>query len=237
MKYLIVANWKMNPKSLKEAKDLFSDIEGKMDPANETEVVICPPFTFLSEMPKGKVKLGAQNCSWEEEGAFTGEISLNMLKDVSCEYVIVGHSERRKYYSETDKDVNKKAKAVLEGGLKLILCVGETEEERKAGKTSEVLKTQLKAGLEGISDLSSVTIAYEPVWAIGTGNACSVDDAKEAGELIRSEVSGDIVLIYGGSAKKDNAEGYLKEAGFQGLLVGGASLKADEFAGIVEKAN
>ncbi|MGB9598846.1 MAG: triose-phosphate isomerase, partial [Minisyncoccales bacterium] len=181
---LIVANWKCNPTNLKKARKLFYSAKRGVKNIKNLEVVICPPFVWLSAFSfqlSANLKLGAQDCFWQE-GAFTGEVSARMLKDLGVDYVIVGHSERRKYFSETDEMINKKLKSALKAKLKPILCIGETEKERKRGKTSRVLKNQLKKALKNltIGQFNNLTIAYEPVWAIGTGNPCSPEDAKKA---------------------------------------------------------
>lgn len=231
MKPLIVANWKMNPASIKEAEKLFNSVSEGVKDIKDAETVICPPFIYLPLL-KG-LTLGAQDSYWEKKGAYTGEVSVAMLKDLGCEYVIVGHSERRKLFGEKDNDVNKKVLTVLDAGLIPILCVGETEEEREQEKTEEVLKEELEVGLIDVHDVSKVIVAYEPIWAIGTGNPCDVEEAQRMKEIIQKMVSKDIKVLYGGSAKASNAEAYLKQAGFDGLLVGGASLKAEEFIKIV----
>lgn len=236
MKNLIAANWKLNPTSQKEALDIFEGIENGVKDLNSA-VVICPPSIYLGLL-KG-LPLGAQNIYFEEKGAFTGEISASMLKDLGAEYVIIGHSERRKYFGETDELVNKKIKSALAAGLKVIFCVGETQEERNAGKQEEVVESQIKNGLKEVESLSSykvssLNIAYEPVWAIGTGNNCSTEDAKKMKEFIAKMFTGRV--LYGGSVKSENSADYIKQAGYNGLLVGGASLKPDEFAKIVKSA-
>lgn len=233
MKNLIAANWKMNPASKKEAKEIFEAIK-KGVKKTSAEVVVCPPFVFLPEL-KG-LALGAQNMFYEDKGAFTGEISAGMLKDLGVEYVIVGHSERRKYFGETDETVNKKIKKALEVGLKVIFCIGETAAERDAGGKNEVLERQIKKGLDGINNLENINIAYEPVWAIGTGNNCSVEETKESLDFIRKFVKPDSRILYGGSVKSENSGDYIKKAGANGLLVGGASLNAEEFIKIVKSA-
>jgi len=238
MKPLIVANWKCNPITQSGAKELFNSISKGIKDIENAETVICPPFVYLPLL-KG-LTLGAQDCFWEEKGAYTGEVSVAMLKDLGCQYVIVGHSERRKLFDETDEIVNKKVKAVLEAGLVPIVCIGETEEEREMDKAEEVLEKEIKDGLHDI-DVSKIVIAYEPIWAIGTGNPCDIEEAQKMGLLIRKiivkisnpSISKRIRILYGGSVNSKNGEGYLKEAGFQGLLVGGASLSAQEFAKIV----
>jgi triosephosphate isomerase (TIM) len=230
MKKLIVANWKMNPQTLKEATVLLESIKGgtrKICPENPTaEVVICPPFVYLpvlSELLIEGLSLGGQDVFYEEKGAFTGEISPLMLKNMGCGYVIIGHSERRKNQKEDDKTINKKITACLKQGLKIILCVDKT--------------SQVRNGLKGVSgnDLENIIIAYEPLFAIGTGKACGTEQAKKMKESIVREIKAKIPVLYGGSVDSQNAEAYVKEAGFDGLLVGGASLKADEFNKIIEK--
>jgi triosephosphate isomerase len=233
MKNLIVANWKMNPASQKEAENIFKGIKKGIKGA-DADIVICPPFIYLAQL-KG-LALGGQNMFYEDKGAFTGEISAQMLKSSGVEYVIIGHSERRKYIGETDEIINKKIKKALETGLKVIFCVGETAEERDAGKKNEVLEKQIKQGLDGIDNLENINIAYEPVWAIGTGNNCSVDEAKKAFDFIRKFVKPKTKILYGGSVKSENSGSYIKEAGANGLLVGGASLIAEEFIKIVKSA-
>ncbi len=229
MKKIIVANWKCNPVTRSEAEELFDSVsKGVKD--MEVETVICPPFVFLG---LGSGILGAQDSFYEEKGAYTGEVSVTMLKELGCQYVIVGHSERRKYFNETDELVNKKIKAILGAGLTPIVCIGETEEERENNKTEEILEKEIKDGLEGVN-LSKIIIAYEPIWAIGTGNACDVEEAQRMREVIQKMTSKEIRILYGGSANASNAKGYL-DAGFDGLLVGGASLKASEFIKIVEQ--
>jgi len=230
MKKLIVANWKCNPTTRSEAEKLFDSInKGVKD--MEVETVICPPFVFLG---LGSGILGAQDSFYEEKGAYTGEVSVAMLKDLGCQYVIVGHSERRKYFNETNKEVNKKVKAVLGAGLTPIVCIGETEEERENNKTEEILKKEIKDGLEEV-DFAKIIVAYEPIWAIGTGNACDVEEAQRMREVIQKMTSKNIKILYGGSANASNAKSYLG-VGFDGLLVGGASLKAPEFIKIVEQS-
>ena len=243
MKSLIIANWKMNPASQKEAKVLFEGIKKGVKNI-KTEVVVCPPFVFLPLL-KG-LMLGAQNVYFEEKGAFTGEISASMLKDLKIEYVIIGHSERRKHFLETDEIVNKKVKKALFFNLKPILCIGETAEERDAGKKSEVLERQFKNGLKNVTkeEMKRITVAYEPVWAIGTGNNCLVDETmssvlfirKIISKLYNREIADKTRILYGGSVKSDNSAFYVKNAGANGLLVGGASLNVEEFIKIVKSA-
>lgn len=239
MKNLIAANWKMNPVSQKEAEDIFEAI--KKGVKNTTaEVVICPPFAWLAVVSQrrneGGLILGAQNCFYEEKGAFTGEVSALMLKDLGVEYVITGHSERRKYFAETDETINKKVRKSLDAGLKVILCVGETEDEKNEGKREAVLQRQIQEGLKDVIDIENINIAYEPVWAIGTGNNCSIEETKEAISFIRKFVPQNTRILYGGSVKSENSGIYIKEARSNGLLVGGASLNAEEFVKIVKSA-
>jgi len=236
MKNLIAANWKMNPASQKEAKEIFDAIRDGVKKF-KSDVVVCPPavYLYVSAFGEGIVSMGAQNVYFEDKGAFTGEISCAMVKDLGVEYVIVGHSERRKYFCETGEIINKKIKKALENGLKVIFCIGETAEERDAGKKNEVLERQIKKGLEGIDNLENINIAYEPVWAIGTGKNCGVEETKETIDFINKLVPG-VRVLYGGSVKSENSGAYIKEAGANGLLVGGASLNPDEFIKIVKSA-
>jgi len=246
MKPLIVANWKCNPQTLREAKQLFESVKKRVKNIKKAEVVICPPSVYLSGLkPQGlNFKIGAQNCFWEKKGAYTGEVSPAMLKSSGYQYVIIGHSERRRYFNETDETVNKKVKSVLEEKLNPVLCIGETQEQRNKGETDHILKRQIEAALEKISQskFSKVTIAYEPIWAIGTGKPCDIEEAQKMGLLIRKIVSRlygsksakNVQVLYGGSVNSKNAAGYIKEAGLQGLLIGGASLKAKEFIQIVK---
>jgi len=241
MKNLIVANWKMNPSSQKEAKEIFDAIRDGVR-GLKAEVVICPPSVYLyaSVFGEGVVSMGAQNIYFEEKGAFTGEISGAMVKDLGAEYVIIGHSERRKYFGETDETVNKKIKKALESGLKVIFCIGETQEQHNNGEKNKVLENQIKLGLKDTTNYplltTKLTIAYEPVWAIGTGNNCSVEETKTSIDYIRKFVKPETKILYGGSVKSENSGAYIKEAGANGLLVGGASLNAEEFAKIVKSA-
>ncbi len=244
MKPLIAANWKLNPQTKKEAEDLFKKVKAGVKSVKTAEVVICPPFIF-TPLFKG-LSLGAQNCYLEEKGAFTGEISPAMIKTMGLEYVIIGHSERRKYFSETDEQINKKVKLAVKTGLKVILCIGETAEERDNGKKTLVLKSQLENDLAGFSreDVKSIAIAYEPIWAIGTGNNCSVQETTTSllfikqtiNNLYNREIADKTRILYGGSVKAENAKEYIKEAGANGLLVGGASLKVEEFVSIVKSS-
>jgi triosephosphate isomerase (TIM) len=244
-KPFIAGNWKMNT-NLKEAIDLVSALIPKVKDT-KVEILVCPPFTNLTEVSKiikgTNIKLGAQNCSTEASGAFTGEISASMLKSVGCEYVIIGHSERRQYYNETDEIVNKKIKQALAAGLNIILCVGETLEQREKGITQKIVETQAKGSLNDIdkASMQKITIAYEPVWAIGTGKTATKEQAQEVHSLIRKllihlydkKISDSIRIQYGGSVKPDNIKELMAQEDIDGALVGGASLKADSFVGIV----
>lgn len=233
----IIANWKCNPVSAKEAKKIAAGIAVAAKAARGIETIICPPFCYFGEVlvaAKKTVKLGAQNCFWEEKGAYTGELSAPQIKDAKCQYVIIGHSERRKYFGETNEQTNKKVKAALAAGLTPILCVGETREERVAGSITPPIEAQVKEGLAGVEMAQdSIIIAYEPVWAIGTGQACSVQEASYVRQFINNILSDKVPVLYGGSANADNAVSYLSEAGFNGLLVGGVSLKPDEFSNLL----
>jgi triosephosphate isomerase len=236
---------------LKESEKLIVELKNLLQNEKPNcDVIVCPPFTSLSEASKllkgSQIKLGAQNMHFEENGAFTGEISAIMLKSVGCEYVILGHSERRHIFGESDEVINKKIKKALSAGLKPIFCIGELLEERENGTTNDVVKRQVLKGLDGISadDMKNIIIAYEPVWAIGTGKTASPAQAQEVHEFIRDlieidyslEVANDLVIQYGGSVKPDNAKELLSQKDIDGALVGGACLKADSFLGIIKGA-
>ncbi len=235
-------------KTITEAIELVNNLKRELIDVEEADIVVCPVFTALSEISDlvvdSNIGLGAQNLYWEDKGAFTGEVSAPMLKDAGCQYVIIGHSERRKYFGETDETVNKKIKAALEEGLSPIVCVGETLEEREADKTIEVVKAQLAGGLGGIEDLSKVTIAYEPVWAIGTGKTATPDQAQEVHKFIRgwisekysSQVAESLRILYGGSVKPSNAKELMNQEDIDGALVGGASLDSASFVEIVKNS-
>ena len=246
-KKVIAANWKMY-KTPEEGRAFFQAFLPLVAGHTRDEIVICPPFVDLPaavEAAKGSnVAVGAQNMSWEKEGAFTGEISNGMLLATGCTHVIIGHSERRQYFGETDDIVNRKTKVALEAGLIPIMCVGEVIEEREAGLTEEVLRRQVMRGLSGISARKAagkLIIAYEPVWAIGTGKTATPQIAADAHEIIRnetakhlSELAESTRILYGGSVKPDNATILMSEVQIDGALVGGASLKPDSFAAIVK---
>lgn len=247
---LIAGNWKMH-KTAGEALELAKGLKASIGESfNNGCVVICPPFTVLRDVYQvikdSSLKLGAQNLFWEEEGAFTGEISGLMLKDAGCSFVIIGHSERRKYFGETNESVNKKIKAAIKVNLTPIVCVGESLEERKAGQTLNIVENHIKGALQGIedSDILKIVIAYEPVWAIGTGINATASQAEEVHRYIRGlikelyseEISKNILILYGGSVKPSNIEDLIKEEDIDGALVGGASLKADSFIEIVKRS-
>ena len=244
-KKVIAGNWKMNMLP-NEAIDYINEFAPLVKDTNN-EVILCVPYTdlfyALLNVQETNIKIGAQNMHYEEKGAYTGEISPKMLKSIGVEYVIIGHSERRQYYNETDETVNKKIKAAFENGLKPIVCVGETLEEREQGKTKEKITTQTRRALEGLTkeQVSKVIIAYEPIWAIGTGKTATSEDANNSIKEIREEiskiygkdVSECVIIQYGGSVKSSNAKELFETSDIDGGLVGGASLKPDEFAKIV----
>ena len=246
-KPIIAGNWKMN-KTSEETKKLISELIPLVCDVSTVDIVVCPPFVNLaaaSEALAGSnIKLGAQNMHYEQSGAFTGEISADMLLAFGVEYVILGHSERRQYFGETDEGVNKKAKVALGKGLKPIVCIGETLEEREAGITNEVVCRQTKLALLGLSaeEVAGMILAYEPIWAIGTGKTATSDDANDTIGAIRNavkEVYGDkaaqsIRIQYGGSMKPSNASELMAKPEIDGGLIGGAALKAEDFAGIVK---
>lgn len=245
---IIAGNWKMF-KTVSEAKAFFEAVKGKAEVAG-VESVICAPFTNLPalvEAAKGtSIKIGAQNMHFEDEGAFTGEISGGMLKELGVDYVIIGHSERRAYFGETDEIVNKKIHAAFKHGLTPIPCVGEKLEEREAGQTKDVVKVQTEAALKGLTaeQAAQVVIAYEPIWAIGTGKSSTSQDANEVISYIRSLVDGlygndvaaKIRIQYGGSVKPENVKEYMGQSDIDGALVGGASLQPASYAELVEGA-
>jgi len=243
---IVAANWKMHT-TLSTAAELCRALRESIDGVRGVEKVVCPPFVFLALAREGlagsTIKVGAQNVFWEEKGAFTGEVSPPMLADL-CEYVIIGHSERRKYFGETDETVNRRLRAALAQGLRPIFCVGETAEERQGGRTEEVLLRQVREGLGGIEISSGFVVAYEPVWAIGTGVPATGEMANETIVLIRRELAslygGALAqaarIQYGGSVDGANIAEFMGEPEIDGALVGGASLKADVFTAIVAGA-
>jgi len=246
----VAGNWKMN-RTADEAVELIEALKPLVaDMTGKVEVAVCPPYTSLAAA-KGALEgtgigLGAQNMHWEASGAYTGELTAEMLLTTGCTHVILGHSERRQYFGETDEGVNKKLKAALAAGLKPIVCIGETLEEREAGRIEDVVLGQLRGGLEGLSksDMAAVTLAYEPVWAIGTGKTATPDQAEEVHAMIRAdlvksfgdEVAGGVRIQYGGSVKPDNAAELFSQDNIDGGLIGGAALDAESFAAIVKAA-
>ncbi|HLP17245.1 MAG TPA: triose-phosphate isomerase [Bacteroidota bacterium] len=246
---IIAGNWKMN-KTVADTAELINGLKAKLSAAPKAGVIVCPPYTSLAlavELVKGSpIKVGAQDVSVNDDGAFTGEVSIGMLKAVGCDYVIVGHSERRQYFKESDELINRKAKKVFAAGLTPIICVGETLEERESGITSQVVTNQIKGVTAGLTaeQMERTIIAYEPVWAIGTGKTATSAQAEEVHLLIRSLLTGlfsdavaqKVVIQYGGSVKPDNAKELLAQPNIDGALVGGACLKADSFAAIVDAA-
>ncbi|MDO5707545.1 MAG: triose-phosphate isomerase [Andreesenia angusta] len=242
-KPLIAGNWKMN-KTVSESIDFINSIK---DIKNDcVEGLVCVPYTSLTEVKKSlegsDIKLGAQNMHYEDNGAYTGEISPLMLKDIGVEYVIIGHSERREYYNETDQTVNKKVKKAFEIGIKPIVCVGESLEERESKKTEEKIKKQIEEGLKDLKeeDLKDLVIAYEPIWAIGTGKTATSDQANDTIKFIREslksiygDVSEKVRIQYGGSVKPENIKELMSKSDIDGALVGGASLKKDDFEALI----
>jgi triosephosphate isomerase len=247
-KPVIAGNWKMH-KTAEEAVTFAAELK-KADLPGEVEAVICAPYLALpalvEELSGTGIGIGAQNVHFEQQGAFTGEVSVPMLKAAGVEYVIIGHSERRAYFAETDETVNKKVKAALNGGLIPIVCVGETLAERENDQTKEVVRRQVKAASEGLAsdEMKKTIIAYEPVWAIGTGKASTAEDAEEVCSFIRKtiadqfdqQVANEVRIQYGGSVKPENIRSFIGQPNIDGALVGGASLKADSFIQLVHAA-
>lgn len=244
---IIAGNWKMHNTS-SQGIALVQELAKLTADAKDVDIVVCPTFTTLAAVATAlkdtNIHLGAQNMHFEKKGAFTGEITAEMLKDVCCEYVIIGHSERRQYFAETDVTVNKKTKAALEANLVPIVCVGESLEEREAGTTETVVGAQVRAGLEGLTNeqAATVVVAYEPIWAIGTGRTASADDANAVCAFVRrtladmfgQETADKIRVQYGGSVKADNIAELMSKSDIDGALVGGASLDALGFSKIVK---
>lgn len=251
-KTIIAGNWKMY-KTIGEAIELASGLKRALfDLAPDNiEIVLCPPFTALSEVGEiifeSSLQLGAQNAHWQDEGAFTGEVSCEMLKDAGCKFVIIGHSERRQYFGETNESVNNKLKAALKHSLTPIFCVGETLRERESGKTYDVLAEQINSGLKGLNteELTKLVLAYEPVWAIGTGKTASAQTAQDAHKFIRDllvklfnkETAEAVRIQYGGSVKPENILELMQQPDIDGALVGGASLMVESFSDIVKKTS
>lgn len=249
-KIIIAGNWKMN-KTIEESVTLANGVRRELFNIENIEVVLCPPSTSLSDVSDvildTNIHLGAQNMYWESEGAFTGEVSSKMLKQLGCEYVIIGHSERRTYFGETNETVNKKVKAALKEGLFPIMCVGEKLKERETGKTFDVVSEHIEKGLLNVDskEILNLVIAYEPVWAIGTGKNATPREAEEVQKFIREllakqygkEISERICIQYGGSVNTNNIESLIKEKDIDGALVGGASLDEKSFVDIVKKSS
>jgi triosephosphate isomerase len=245
----VAGNWKMNLLA-DTARALAGKVKEKMDGVSGVEVAVCPPFVFLKDVVEAvrgsRIQVGGQNVYTKDSGAFTGEVSGPMLKSVGCTLVIIGHSERRHVLGETDAFINEKMKAALKAGLKPILCVGELLAERDAGQTEEVVRRQVVEGLKGLTaaDMAPVTIAYEPVWAIGTGRTATPQQAQEVHAIIRglikqqygAAVADGLRIQYGGSVKADNAKALMSQPDVDGALVGGASLDAEAFSAIVKAA-
>lgn len=234
---IIAGNWKMN-KDPAESRALVQKLLEIAGDVKDREVIIAPPYTSLADtallVRNSRFKLGAQNMHWERSGAYTGEISGLFLKALGCEYVIIGHSERRHIMGETDRIINMKLKTALEIGLVSIFCVGELEKEREEGRTEEVIKTQITEGLKDIeNDVHKIILAYEPVWAIGTGKTATPDQAASVHEFIRRQFKKPVTILYGGSVKADNIDALMSMKELDGVLVGGASLKPEEFARII----
>jgi len=243
-KWIVAGNWKMH-NTIAESTALAKTIKEGSTDIKDGIIVLAPPFTALfsvGEAIKGSnLSLAAQNMHYEDKGAFTGEISPLMLKDIGCSYVIIGHSERRKYFQENDADVNLKVKKALTAGLTPIMCVGETDEEREKRVTKDVVGRQIKNGLAGLGKIENIVIAYEPVWAIGTGKVATSAQAQEVHAFIRGilkenygNAANDVRILYGGSVTKDNIGDLIAMDDIDGALVGGASLKADGFLGIIQ---
>jgi triosephosphate isomerase len=250
-KTIIAGNWKMY-KTISEAIELANGLKRELFSLEDAvDIVICPPYTALGEVAEviadSNIRLGAQDAFWQEEGAFTGEVSAKMLKDAGAKFVIIGHSERRQYFAETNESVNQKVRAVLKAGLTPIMCVGETLAEREKRQTFKVLDDHLQNGLKGIevAEALKIVIAYEPVWAIGTGKTATPEQAEEAQKYIRNllakmygqEAAQNIRIQYGGSVKPENITELMQQPDIDGALVGGASLTAEAFSAIVKKAS
>jgi triosephosphate isomerase (TIM) len=248
-KIIIAGNWKMF-KTSTEAIELVTVLKREVSNVQEVDIVVCPPFTALADVmdvvSETNIGLGAQNLYWEDSGAFTGEVSAPMIKAAGAQYVIIGHSERRQFFGETDATVNKKILAAFKHGLTPIACIGETLAQREAGKTFDVLKTQCAGSFAGLSaaDMEKLIIAYEPVWAIGTGKTATPEQAQEVHKFIRGwmvkalggETAIKVRIQYGGSVKPENTRELMSQPDIDGALVGGASLKSDSFSAIVKNS-
>ncbi|MCC0690213.1 triose-phosphate isomerase [Clostridioides sp. ZZV14-6387] len=243
-KPIIAGNWKMH-KTIKEALEFVNEVKDKVN-SDKVEAVICAPFTLLKDLKEAtkgtNIKIGAQNMHFEEKGAFTGEVSPLMLKEIDMDYVVIGHSERRQYFNETDETVNKKVLKALEVEIDPILCVGETLAQREAGKTKDVCKVQVEKALENVlkDDLAKVVVAYEPIWAIGTGKTATAEDANDVISYIREVIKGlygelanEVRIQYGGSVKPSNVAEIMGQSDIDGALVGGASLASNDYLDLV----
>lgn len=243
MKRLIAGNWKMNMDmagSLKLASDIVKGLQDQSDLLKDNEFLVCPPYPYLAPVQTElsmAVNLGAQDCSpFEGQGAYTGDVSATMLKDLNCEYVILGHSERREYYAESNLMVQQKATIANTAGLKTIICVGETEAQREAGEHLDIVEQQLAGSIPDGPTADNTVVAYEPVWAIGTGKVATVEDIAEMHAHIRGLIPGNVRILYGGSVKPANAKEIFAVDNVNGALIGGASLKATDFVGITKAA-
>jgi len=244
---ILAGNWKMY-NTIEESRSLVRGLKNELGTITGREVIVAPAFTslgaVLAEVQGSVIKVAAQNMHWEDKGAFTGEVSPTMLKDIGCTHVIIGHSERRQYFAETNQTVNKKVRSALNRGLTPIMCVGETLQERESGSTIRIVEAQVREGLAGLTaaEIAHTIIAYEPVWAIGTGKTASPAQAQEVHKAIRniladiagSSVANGLRILYGGSVKPDNIDELMREQDIDGALVGGASLKVESFARIVK---
>lgn len=239
---IIAGNWKMN-NTIKEGLELVEEIKSRELDGN-VEKVVCVPFTLLKDVKEKlngtDIKLGSQNMHWEDSGAYTGEVSPLMLNEIGVDYVIIGHSERRQYFCETDETVNKKIRSAIKHDIKPILCVGESLEEREKGKAKDIVKSQIEKALKDIENIETIVVAYEPIWAIGTGKTASSDEANDMIHFIRKtiwslygEISNDTRIQYGGSVKPDNIVELMGKSDIDGALVGGASLKAEDFTDLI----
>ena len=245
-KPIIAGNWKMY-KTNSEAQEYLTQFIDLVESASGRDILLCPPYTCLAELARQagntNIKVGAQNMYYEKEGAFTGEVSASMLTDIGITDVILGHSERRQYFGESNEDLAKKVPAALAAGLRPVLCVGETDAEREAGETENKIRTQIIGGLTGISSsqLPDIVVAYEPIWAIGTGKTATPQIAQQINSLVRqvmadqfeAEMADQVRILYGGSVKPDNIDQLMAEEDIDGVLVGGASLDPSDFARIV----
>ena len=242
----IAGNWKMN-KTVEESLDLVRQLKASISKIEGVEVAVAPPFTALyavhKELEGSSIRLAAQNLFWEEKGAYTGEVSPPMLKELDCQYVILGHSERRQFFGETDETVNRRMNAALGQDLRVIFCIGETLKEREGGKTFSVIERQITGGLKDIGkeEMKRIVVAYEPVWAIGTGKTATPEQAEEVHRFIREKleklysrgIAEEVRIQYGGSVTPENVKGLMNQKNIDGALVGGASLKSDTFSKIV----